>query len=212
MNLINIKTGKVNDDNSFSECYVFFSPRPSVDGESSLETFVGKAARELKGKPDASLREHGGAIVIPSLSNIPAEYGGQMATANYQIKDGTILKIQAKKRVGHNGMMRTAVMFIRARDNAAHRIVRFYPSASNALAMHWLGVQGRFDIITVEAAEAFGARINPATRQMSGMNDDGVLTAEVLEEEVMAPVQMVQVKGSTKLMPVVQRRRKVEEL
>ena len=140
---------------------------------------------------------------------MPEEIGGRFATANYQVSDGIILKVYAKKRVGWNGTMRHVVVFLKCREHAAHRMLKFYPVPSNALSMDWLGVQGRFDIISLAEAEAFGAVVMPITRKLSEGSDMALIDNIVLEEETLAPVGFVETaKG--KLMPQLKRRRRIE--
>ena len=216
MNLINVKSGKVNARDSLSECFVFYTPRNEVDPEGFVETFVGKAAREMRYRGDQSytipLREHGSPIVVPSLANMPQERGGSLATAHYEIADGVILKVCSKRRLGWNSTLRSSVVFLRMRETAAYQSVKFHPARSNALAMDTLGVQGRFDIITLEEAEAFGARVNPATRILASLDPDSDLTTvEVIEVATSEAVQLKTLEGTERLMPIVPRRRKIDE-
>lgn len=212
MNLVQIKSGKANMAHSLSECYVFFTPRPSVDGANCVETFIGKAAKDFRSKMDAPIREYGNLLVVPSLSDMPAEIGGQFGQGTYQIRDGVILKIVCKKRVGWAATMKTAVQFIKVRENAAMRQLKFTPQPSNALAMDWLGVQGRFDVISLLEAEAFGAMINPAARKLSELTDNELIEITTIEPEIVAPVAMVAVGNEGKLMPTLKRRRKIRKV
>lgn len=211
MNLISVKSGKANMQTATSECYVFYTPRPATEGEQRVETFIGKAAREFRGLPNSVIREHGSAIVVPSLSDMPQEIGGLFATANYQVQDGVILKLYAKRRIGWNGTMKHVVVFIRAREHAAHRVIKFSPVPSNQLAMPWLGVQGRFDIISLKEAEAFGARVIGATRKLSEGSDSALITDEVLEAETLSPIRFKEASNGV-MIPQLKRRRRIEEV
>jgi hypothetical protein len=198
-------------DTNTSECYVFYTPRPDIEGSQRVETFVGKAARDFRGFPTAPLREHGSPIVVPSLSDMPQEIGGSFATATYQVQDGVILKLYAKKRMGWNAVMKHCVMFLKAREHAAHRVIRFRPNPSNRLALDWLGVQGRFDILTMKEAEAFGARVIEATRRLSDGSDSSLVTDEIIEAETFAPIGFKEASNGV-LIPHVKRRRKIEDI
>lgn len=211
MNLISVKSGKANMQTASSECYVFYTPRPATEGEQRVETFIGKAAREFRGYPNSVIREHGSAVVVPSLSDMPQEIGGLFATANYQLQEGVILKLYAKKRVGWNGTMRHVVVFLRAREHAAHRCLKFRPVACNQLSMEWLGVQGRFDIITLKEAEAFGARVIGATRKLSEGSEFSLIEEVVIEPETTSPIEFKEA-GNGVLVPQIKRRRRIEEV
>lgn len=210
MNLISVKSGKANMQNASSECYIFYTPRPELEGAQRVETFIGKAAREFRGFPTAPVKEHGSPVVVPSLFDMPQEIGGSFAAATYQVMDGVVLKLYAKKREGWNGVMKHCVVFLKAREHAAHRIIRFRPVQSNSLALDWLGVQGRFDIITLREAEAFGARVIEATRKLSDGSDFSLIQDQVLEPETLAPIGFKETESGV-LIPHLKRRRKIEE-
>jgi len=210
MNLINIRSGKANTPTGGSECYVFYTPRPEAEGTNKVESFIGKAAREFRGQPNKPITEHGSTIVVPSLSDIPEDIGGRFAASTYIAQEGVILKVYAKQRQGWRSTMKHCVMFLRVRENAAHRIVKFTPTANNALALDWLGVQGRFDILTLKEAEAFGAKVIEMTRRLSEGSDQGLIVDEILEPESMSPVGFKET-AEGKMIPRLKRRRQIEE-
>jgi hypothetical protein len=212
MTLINVKTGKANTQNALSELYAFYTPRPAVEGNNGIETFIGKAARDMRHMPTPPIREHGRAIVIPSIGNIPPDIGGQMASATYEVVDGTIIKLMAKRRVGGwNQVMQIACTFLQFRDGAAYRHLKFYPVRDNALSMDFLGVEGRFDVITLEQAEALGAELNPMTRKMAQLHDESMFDIITLAEEETPAATMVPVEGSERMRPVIKRKRRIEK-
>lgn len=208
MNLIQVKTGKANGDNSISECFVFHTPiGPDQVG---VEPFIGKSARDLRGSPMPVVVEQSPPFVMPSYHNKEVSIGGAYATAAYRVADGVILKVMAKKRVGWNSVMQSYIQYLRVREGAAERRLQFTPTRTANLAFDWLGIHGRFDLITMEEAVAFGAHINEMSRRLYALSEASLVTMTELSPEATSPVTMKEVSG--KLVPTVRRKRHIEEV
>ena len=211
MNIITTITGRANQRTSTSELFVFLVPQAGM--RVTVETFLGKAVKEMRTFSDTPVRAHGQVQVIPSISTLPPEIGGKFATASYNVDDNVIVKIVGKRRSGWQRPLDTTLLYVRCRKGAAYRTIRMDCVPSNALSMPYLEVSGNFDMLTVDEVKAFGGKVNQMSETIARNSDRNIFTITVKEPEKQAPVKMVEVEkadGSKTLVPVVKRRRMLE--
>jgi len=209
----NIETtiGRANTRTAITEMFIFYVPKKGMRG--TVEAFLGKAAKDMARFPDCPISQYGTVMVVPSVSNIPEEVGGKTATVSYQIMDGTILKVFAKKRTGWKTPMDSAVLYLRVREGAAKRRIAVPCQESNALASPEFYIKGNFDIIKAEDVVAEGGKVNVLSSTLAGREID-LLNIEVLEPEKeplkIKSVTMETSKGEKTTISKVQTLRKIK--
>lgn len=210
-NLIAITSGKINRRTDLTECYVFYVPT-AASPIGQVEAFASKAARDFRGMADAPVRTHGSVLVLPSLTDTPAEIGGNYASVTLAIAEGAVLKIMMRTKTGWNSPWRNATFFIRCRSGAALRKVTCsLPRGNNIAVPGGFSVFGRFDFLTADEAVGLGVRTNAYSIEHSRIPDMSIVTVETIEAEASAPVTVVKTSEGNS-MPVVKRRRAIESI
>ena len=211
--LLHAVTGKAVTGNGSCDMYVFVIPTKA--NGLATDTFIGKIAQKLSMSMTSNpiVRSATSPIVAPSVLGMPSEISGLFATTTFNVSEGTILKVAAKRRSGLRSTMNSATVFVRIRSTAAAKSIRLRPTGIPNVTFNYLEVMGTFDIITCDEAEAFGARISPLNRALATQHNlDSLLEIETISSETEPPVVAQTVEGSDTPMMVVQRRRVIEEV
>jgi hypothetical protein len=182
--------GRVNMTTQLAEMFVFFVPRRGQRGV--VESFLGKAAKDMARFTDSPVRQFGGVQVIPSLSDRPAEIGGNTATASYTLVDGAILKVFAKQKSGGwTSLMSSEVLYLKVRADAALRKLSLPCPESNRVAVNQFEITGNFDIITVDEVIACGGTVNALSRKVASNTASLIRVEELAPATAPAPKEVV---------------------
>lgn len=149
----------------------------------------------------------------PAGQNMKSAIVGAWRSVNYEIPDGTVVKIFAERNI--NGVRQIANQYIRMRSTAAFRTIKArltdYPKATLNQAVF----RGCFDVLSPDEAKALGAHI-PAgfERFYSRAAVNAVFVYEELAAErearkVMEVKQIETSTGETKTIAVSKSRRKL---
>ena len=211
--ILHTVTGKAVTAEGSCDMYLFVEP--TVANGLLTETFLGKLAQKLSASfvRDPIVQAHSSPIIAPSVLGMPQDIAGVFATTTFQVNDGVIMKLAAKRRAGLRRTMSSATLFIRTRASAAAQSIRLRPVGLANVTFNYLEVMGNFDIISLAEAESLGARVSQATRVLSEQrNVDGLLEFTVIAPETEAPVVGQIIEGADAPLMTVQRRRIIEEV
>lgn len=213
MSLLQTTTGKAVTSDGSCDLYAFVLP--TEQNGLATDMFLGKVAQKLAQSMtrDPYVRLHVSPVIAPSVLHMPPEISGNFATASYNVVDGTILKIAAKRRSGYRSFMYSAMLFIRMRATAETKSIRVRPVGIPDVAFNYLEIMGAFDIISYQQAESYGARISPANKSLANNRyHSQVVEIVSIAPEVEPPVTAQTVEGSDTPMMVVQRKRIIDEI
>lgn len=195
-------TGHENFQTGSAKSYLFVTPTRATPGK---EMHIGIASRAGGG-----IRQVGSPQSVPAAPGMRPEMG-KWTTCNYNIPEGTLLKLFASRSGGFGSMRIQASLFLLARDHAAFRRVSTILTGHPKATFSRVQVEGRFDIITVDEAIRLGANV-PA--HFRGTFDESMTRrafeiVEVDREIAAAPVQHVEVVENSQgeEVEVVRRRR-----
>lgn len=135
-------------------------------------TFVSEAAK----KDNSGVVLDGRPAYIPAARSGLREQGGWF-DANYDIAEGTVLRLMGKRTErlgGRNGIKRGPFrghMFIAARANAALRRLQFITLTADQSALVNVMVEGRFDVLSIREAGRMKAPLQPEDLRHSKVAD-----------------------------------------
>jgi hypothetical protein len=150
---------------------------------------------------------------VPAGQNMNPSVVGLFHTVNYEIPDGTVVKIFCTRSVLGNKY--TGNAFIRMRVGAPFQVLKAkltdYPKATVNEAIF----RGRFDFLSPDEARALGARIPPEferfyTRQaFTSVFTFEALAPEIEARKVMATKKIVNSSGEETVIQTVKPRRRL---
>ena len=111
---------------------------------------------------------------------------GQWHRANYLLPPRSILKLYGQRHAGQGHMDAKAMMFIRLREEACHRHVVMPLSRGTVGAQSAAFVNGRFDVMTLDEAEACGINVAAHFRRFYEPAAVRLFTDNIVSPEVEA--------------------------
>lgn len=110
---------------------------------------------------------------------------GKWSQAVYQVPEGMMLKIFARKTPGFGRRIISASMYIRVRERAAYRQLNIALTGHTKARFTSATIKGRFDILTLEQATQRGAKV-PAhfVHTFDRAECDRIFTEQILEAEI----------------------------
>jgi len=183
----------------------------------NTEQFLDKAARSaITGGMDKPVNRVGLPQYMQSVPGTVPEISGQTIVQYFAIAEGEILKMFVQVRLGWGKLPKTGNVLLRVRANAAHQVLKFAMIDHPDVAFHEATVEGRFDVLTVEEAEAFGVHVPKAFHSgFEKHNVDRILTERIVLCEELAPATKFEQKtisdGETSKVVTVRKRRRVIE-
>ncbi len=194
--LIDTLTGSENFPGMTAKAHLFVVPCrafPNPKGEAHIAS-AAKAG-------SYGVRKHSGGASISAGIGMPADMGFFTQT-QYDIEQGVILKLFVMKRVGTQPL-RTASQFIRLREGAALNRIEIPLTGHTRASLQTCFIEGRFDFVSVAAAEKAGVSINPMHRrgfdvtQVRGLMNLRVLSGETQAAPVLAERSVVNSDGQS---------------
>lgn len=183
--LIETCTGNENFNHSSAKVYVLHQPSRDFPAAKSVHLFV------LGKGPDATVTNVSTRFVEAAPGLI--DDFGKWALTRFEVPEGMILKVYGQRKMGgvtgpgrHSG----AAMLLRLRNDAALRRINM-PLTGDERA-HFSSIHpltGKFDILTVAQAHAFGVNVDSFRSQMQEANVENVFAMETLEAEQAPPVE-----------------------
>jgi hypothetical protein len=209
MPTIDTLTGEVNLTSASAKAYIFHTPH--AGGRGVEERHLGLAAKSPQTSP--VIRQVSPfPQCTPSVHGYPKDIGGQMIRMTYDIAEGEILKIFAMRRPGAGKVGVSCAQFIRVREGAALHTIAAKLLTDATVVEPFARFTGRFDLLTLEQAQAFGVVINPKFASMFLPN----LVAHVMEVSIDAPaIQQATIRqsaqgGATVVVSIPKRRRSID--
>lgn len=179
--LIETMTGNQNFPGKMAKAYVFVTPTtrfPRTEGETHLFT----AAKE----GIFGIRKHSGGGRILAAEGM-TDAAGFFNQTTYDIPEGVLLKVFASKKPQASSQQRTGSLFLLAREHGPLQRVEVVLNDHPGATVTRCHVEGRFDILSLEDAEALGARVLPLNRrQFFAESVKGLLTRRQIAPELKA--------------------------
>lgn len=183
--MLRCTTGFENYQNGSSKTYLFHVPCTRFPGKELNIGIHAKSATNVRkiGLPNKY-------VPVPGLR----PEMGQFTDTNYEVEDGTILKIFTTRSGGFGSMRVQGSIFIRCRSSGPlMRIGAILTGAERSL-INRAWTEGRFDFVPVDEAERFG--VPPVPMHFRGSFDESMVRRafEIIEvEPELQPVQQPQV-------------------
>lgn len=121
---------------------------------------------------------------------------GQWTIANFNMEEGSFVKIFVKRHRGFGSRVRQAAQYIRMREGAAYREITIQLTGNAKARYNTATIKGRFDIIDLKEADARGIETGIHFRRFF----DRAEVAHVMEMKILEP--------ETNSVPVVRERLK----
>jgi len=138
----------------------------------------------------------------PSRDNVRPEIGGQLFVSNWEIPEGTVMKVfAADENVPHGQLKKSAQQFFRLRaDGPLNEIRVKIPSrVDDAYRPNWI-VRGRFDLLTMDEGIALGATVPKGCEVFftDSMHRNTLEIEELAPAKVRRPTTRTKVVGTGK--------------
>jgi hypothetical protein len=206
---LEILTGEINAAEGSGKAHFFHAPTPESVRAGEKETFIGTAMKEC---PRLGTKGH--SVKITARKNIREEIGKAVFQTTWALREGEIFKVFAQTSAGGadwKARTRTASVFIRVRAGAPLHMLRVkVPGVIADSTFPFWYLRGRFDVLTLEEAEAEGAQVLDYCRDhFKPVNTNALFETEVMEPALItAPVLETKEVGG-RVMAVAVRRRKL---
>lgn len=148
------------------------------------EVFLGKAFTAVENREVG--RVVGKPVFEAAVAGMRAEVGGFWNRGQYELEEGTLLKVFAKRRGAWNTLIRQGCQFIQVREAAALRKLTIQTlQRAGKSRMNEVTIVGRFDLIPLHVAiKEKGVKVLPAFERMFLPSAvESVITVEELEKE-----------------------------
>lgn len=212
-----IKTisGSVNLRKQNAKAHFFHAPRKG--GKGGREVFLDKAtSNAATGGQDGVIHRSGTASFADAIPGTNPEIGGRMITQSFQIAEGEIIKAFINVRLSYGRLPRSASVFLRVREEAAYRRLRFNLIDHADTVFTHAEVEGNFDLITVEEAVAAGCHIPKAYLSFSDpsnietvVDEDIIIREEKAARVIITEREVSDGDGTTRVVRTRKRRRKI---
>jgi hypothetical protein len=200
--LIGATTGHENFQSGSAKSYLFVTPTRRFPGK---EMHIGVAA-----KAQGAIRQTGSPQTVPAAPGMRPEMG-RWTTCNYDVPEGTLLKLFAVRSGGFGSMRVQGSLFLMVREHAAFRRVQTILTGHPKAAYSRVNIEGRFDLLTVDQAVALGAVVPNHFRTSfeEGMVRRAFEIIEIDREVAAPPINHVEVVENSQgeAVEVVRRRR-----
>lgn len=218
MPTIETVTGNSNLQEGSAQCRAFVVlPRDAISNRfKQEEKHLGQAVKDAA--MHSIITNVGRAVPMSAVTDLSKEQSGTVCRACYQVSEGTIIKVMFQKRGEWGKGVRTANIYLRVREEAAHRrfVMRLNnnPSATERDAF----IEGRFDVLTPDEAAGYGVTtkdafkklFEPAKQRAAGVNE--VVLDEAVSRkpthEVVAEIEGTEGKGGVRRKVTRRRRRR----
>ncbi len=191
MPMVQVTTGDENLKQAIAKVYVFHSPTD----ESSKELALSRAAKDEVGK----VKQVGSHTFIGAVIGIKPQIGGQWVTTSYDIVEGEIIKIFASKKTTWKGLLTTACLFLRIRQEAPLHKIKVKLLNSFQTKLKTADIVGRFDVLTLEEARSYGVTVMPHFESYFAP----IVTSALFEVEVLEKSTAPKEKIETTVLPAV---------
>jgi len=200
-------TGKINSAQGSGKMYVFHAPHRNSPRYGSKEDHFTNAVRECPELAD-KLAVH----PFVARTNIQPDIGGRIFTQSWQFMDGEVLKVWAQRST-YGEVKSTGSIFLRLRSTGAFNElqVNVPKNIEDSKESNWW-VRGRFDVLSVEEAEALGVAVLDSARYSFHADNTRKLFKLVEkspELKAAATFEKVKAAGSRKAILIQKRRRKL---
>lgn len=166
---------------------------PHAGGKGNKEVFLDKAATNgVTGGQDGVVHRMGRAQISDAIPGTLAEIGGRVIAQTFMVAEGEVIKCFINVRRSYGKLPRTASVYVRVRDGAAYRKLRFRLTNHADTILTHAEIEGTFDILSTDEVVGLGVSIPNHYRSFS----DATNIATVLEENI---VIREEVEARTKL-------------
>ena len=181
--IITTTTGNENFQNSYTKSYLFRVPCHAFPmGKEMHLTYAAKDGLH-------NIARVGSAEVTPAAPGYRDEFG-KWFRCTYEVPEDTVLMLFAMRKVSEQtaGRHQTVAVHLRMRENAPMYRVGVRLTGDRRASFSNVYTEGRFDVLTVEAATSLGVRIAPARRRQFEHIETLITTEEMSPEVAAAPV------------------------
>lgn len=188
MPTIQTLTGNINFRDKSAMVCVFHSPRKG--GAGNKEVWLDKASKS--GVTSSVVRRVGEPSFTAAIPGTKQDIGGRFVRQTFDLAEGEIIKVFVNVRPGYGRMPRTGNVFLRVRQNAAYRRLRF-AMIDHADAAHTSAeIEGTFDVLSLDSLEAAGVHIPTHFRQSCSLSVmEKILTENtIIHPEISAAVRV----------------------
>lgn len=207
MSILETVTGSATFTGRTAKCQAFFVPtRDNGGSEQPLGITVQQNVA-------AGIR------VAQRLGSVPAGQGmnpkvvGEWRSVNYEIPDGTVVKIFGDRHV--NGVRSIANQYIRMRANGPFWTIKVRLTEYGKASVDEATFRGRFDVLSPDEAKALGARIMPGLEKFYTRAACGSvfryeqLAPALVERTVVQTKQVTNSEGEAVVVAVPKSRRRI---
>ena len=210
MPLLQTITGKENNKDGIMNVYAFVTHADSKP-DSKPDEFISKAARGSNEK----IKQSGNPVWQPAVNNVRQEICGCWCRQVYNIEDGCLIKIYAKRKASWNSLMNQACIIIRMREKAAYNSITIpFLNMNNSTTVSG-EFKGRFDVLTLDELNNFyGYEIPDQSKRFYTNHDQEQLfpVTEIspeIEAKEKIKVDKVNVGNKDRVVKTKQKRRKI---
>lgn len=195
MPIIETLTGEVNLRKQSAKCYAFHAPKKGGNGNE--EVFLDAATKN--GTNGLSVRKVGTPEVFSAIPGTKQEIGGRFFRQKFDLLDGEIIKVMVTVRRGYGEREVNANVFLRVREGAAHRRLRFRLLDHADVSHTHAEIEGTFDILSLEDVEAAVKKFLPLYRiyGRSGAVAQAITEDIIIQAEQSAPTRVRKVVEAT---------------
>lgn len=205
---VEFQTGEINSEYGSGKCYIFHSPKSVGLRAGRRESYLSQAVQEC---PELAVK--GTNYTHLARNDVRREIGGYVYQSVWQLEDGEVFKLFAKARHGGwNARERTGCLYIQMRaDGAMNKVGIKVPNGIPDSVFPVWNTVGRFDVLTLEEAEALGVSVLDIGRvHCSPSSVEALFTVEQLEEEFRTKAKVVLKRVGSRVMPVTVRKRSLD--
>jgi hypothetical protein len=166
-------TGEVNLRDASAKVCIFHTPK---DG--SVERYLSQAAKSAQ-----HIQQRGSATFLPSIQGVLSEIGGRSINAAYAIQNGEVIKVFVKIKYGYGRMDKVGSFFLRAREDAAYRVLTIKTLDMASVLFRSAKIEGCFDLLTLQQGLAEGVKINNTYHRL--FNPDNL--SSIIETTILQP-------------------------